>query len=153
MSSPVSRCSGAELVEDRGARGRLVAEHAAADLLLERRDHLAGEAVREDRERRRRPAGPPSPSGRWSCPCRAEASRILPKAPRGAATGGTPRIVVRLPSPSPARCGSVSPPTRAAMLPSVLAPSSPYAAASGSAPQPQESRTMRTTRSSLLAHQ
>ena len=55
----------------------------------------------------------------------AEASRIAPQAPRGAAAAGTPAMAVRWPSPSAPRFGSVSPPTARAMFPSVSAPASP----------------------------
>ncbi len=43
-----------QLLDDLGAGGRLVAEHAAAGPVHERVDHVLGEAVRVRRERRRR---------------------------------------------------------------------------------------------------
>jgi hypothetical protein len=55
----------------------------------------------------------------------AEASRIAPYPPRGAATGGTPAIDVRCPIPSAPRLGSASPPTARAMWANVSAPASP----------------------------
>jgi len=81
----------------------------------------------------------------------AEASRIAPHAAAGAATGATPAIAVRWPSPSAPRFGSESPegPTRASRerFPSVSAPASPYSAASGAPPQPTPSATRMMARS------
>ena len=94
----------AELVDDAGAGGRPVAEHAPADGRLERLDHLGREAVGIRRERAARGRRPSSPSGRWSCPCRRRAprgGRRSPRPRRSRAAGPTTS-----PSPSPARLGS-----------------------------------------------
>ena len=61
----------------------------------------------------------------------------------GEATGRTPSMACRHPRPSLSRAGSARPPTAAATCPRVSAPSSPYAPASGSAPQPTESSRKR----------
>src|SRR5437879_2696492 len=68
-------------------------------------------------------------------------SAMVPKLARGAAEAGQPAIEVRLPRPQLCSVGRCRPPTWRAMLPSVFAPSSPYSAASGSAPAPTESIT------------
>ncbi len=62
------------------------------------------------------------------------------------ARGATPSIAVRCPSPSASRFGTCKPPTARDVLPSVSAPSSPYAAASGASPTPHESQTTSSTR-------
>src|SRR5438067_12255260 len=79
-----------------------------------------------------------------SFPC--ETSAIVPKLARGADAGGQPAMPVRFPRPQLCSVGSVCPPTRVAMLPSVFAPASPYASASERAPAPHESITMMTKR-------
>ena len=81
----------------------------------------------------------------------ADRSAIVPKLARGAEAGGQPAMVVRFPRPHVWSVGSFSPPTRVAVLPSVFAPASPYAAASGRAPAPQESITMMTKRPKTLS--
>src|SRR5688500_1828448 len=74
----------------------------------------------------------------------ADTSAIRPCAPRGG-PGGEPASGARRSRPSDRSVGSFSGTCRA-MLPRVLLPSSPYAAASGSAPIPTLSRTIRMTR-------
>src|SRR5688572_3328620 len=73
-----------------------------------------------------------------------EASAILPKAARGAASCGGPMRATR-PRPSDRSAGTRSGASRA-MLPSVSLPRSPYAPASGNSPAPTLSSTIRMTR-------
>src|SRR5207247_3641231 len=54
---------------------------------------------------------------------------------------------VRSPRPMRSRFGAAMPPTARAQLPSVFEPSSPYRAASGACPTPNESHTSSRTRS------
>src|SRR6185369_4509596 len=77
----------------------------------------------------------------------ADASFITPTAPRAAAAAGTPAMSVTCPSPSAPRFGSARPPRRLARFPSVSAPSSPYARASGAPPHPTPSATTMIARS------
>jgi hypothetical protein len=76
----------------------------------------------------------------------ADASTMLPYAPSGAATAGTPAICVTCPNPSAPRFGNASPPIALARFPSVSAAASPYSAASGAPPHPTPSATKMTTR-------
>jgi len=77
---------------------------------------------------------------------RADKSHLLEYALKQAAVGGQPSMEVRLPNPQLCSVGSDRPPAARAVLASVLAPASPYSAASGSAPAPQESMTRTTKR-------
>src|SRR5579871_1652940 len=76
----------------------------------------------------------------------AAVSAIVPNAPAGMGSGGTPRMEPRRPRPSRPMTGSESPPHAAAVWTSVLDPASPYRSASGRAPTPQPSSTITTTR-------
>src|SRR5581483_261571 len=76
----------------------------------------------------------------------ADRSVRRPWAVPSAARAGTPATSVSMPSPSAPRFGARIPPTARAQLPSVLEPSSPYAAASGASPTPNESHTSTSTR-------
>src|SRR5918993_2582376 len=68
----------------------------------------------------------------------------------GEPSDGTPSISVTLPRPSLWRLGRSRPPTAFAVLPRVLAPSSPKSAASGASPAPTPSRTTTTVLRSIL---
>ena len=135
----------AELRDDLGARRGDVAEDPAPDRLLERlrrsragtRPGTAGTA--------RRAGSPSSPSARSSCPCRPSAR--WPGRVRMPVVGARrdPFDRREVPSPSDARFGACRPPTARDVLPSVSAPASPYAAASGASPTPHESQTTRST--------
>src|SRR5438132_2176406 len=76
----------------------------------------------------------------WDC------SDMRPNAARGESVGGQPAMAVMFPRPHDWRFGTRRPPTLRAQFPSVFAPASPYAFASGSSPAPQESITMATKR-------
>src|SRR5207253_1937219 len=72
----------------------------------------------------------------WDC------SDMRPNAARGESVGGQPAMAVMFPRPHDWRFGTRRPPTLRAQFPSVFAPASPYAFASGSSPAPHESITM-----------
>src|SRR5207253_10202247 len=76
----------------------------------------------------------------WDC------SDMRPNAARGESVGGQPAMAVMFPRPHDWRFGTRRPPTLRAQFPSVFAPASPYAFASGSSPAPHESITMATKR-------
>src|SRR5215203_3571522 len=66
--------------------------------------------------------------------------------------GGQPSSGITFPSPSASSDGRSSPPTARATLPSVLEPSSPYDAASGSSPAPTASSTITHARGMRLVY-
>src|SRR5215212_7958922 len=80
----------------------------------------------------------------------ADSSTMSPCEAPGEPSGGTPSISVTLPRPSLRRLGRSRPPTAFAVLPRVLAPSSPKSAASGASPTPTPSRTTTTVLRSML---
>src|SRR5579862_4612343 len=131
----------AELLDDLGAGGGLVAEDTAARAVHERVDDVVGEAVRVRRERRGRDDPHVLPVARR----RVLALRSLDE-PAG--DGGRARLRRAAPSgstfprPSASMFGRSRPPTAFATFPSVFEPSSPYWAASGSSPAPTASRTI-----------
>src|SRR4029453_12212198 len=71
----------------------------------------------------------------------AERSVRRPWAVPGPAVGAMPSIGVSRPRPSRSRFGAWIPPTAREDLPGVSEPSSPYAAAAGACPPPNESQT------------
>src|SRR5687768_4800900 len=79
-------------------------------------------------------------------------SAHLPYAPLATGSGGTPRIGRIFPKPSLPRFGRCTPSGKCSeRFPSVLAPISPNASASGRAPAPTLSRTITITRLAILA--
>ena len=120
---------GAEPLDDLGARGGDVAERAATDAPLELGDHVRRESRAETSGTADRARCPSSPSGPVTESLPGDASAIRPYAPRGcrpvrrdAAAASRRR---RSPRSERAQGRNVAAECGAAMLPSVLLPSSP----------------------------
>src|SRR5712691_7127105 len=78
-----------------------------------------------------------------------ERNAHLPNDPRGSVAGGTPRKGRTFPKPQLCRFGKLTM-RDSQICPSVSEPASPHSGASGIAPMPAPSRTIKVTRLNLL---